>query len=85
MHAKGLGLRVTLWKPEAISVRREKVGSFWERLQIAVQCAELTMDTYIVTPAPDIEDQDKFEQYITDRRVIGVCAPFSHTPSSCAS
>lgn len=43
------------------------------------------MDTYTVTPAPDIEDHDKFERYITDRRVFGVCAPFSHTSLSCTS
>lgn len=30
------------------------------------------MDLHDVTPAPDFEDSDKFEQYITDRRVTGV-------------
>jgi len=32
----------------------------------------LTM-TYNVTPIPDVDDDQKLQQYIQDRRVIGVC------------
>jgi len=35
---------------------------------------------YNVTPIPDVDDDQKLQQYIQDRRVIGVCSlPFHFT------
>jgi hypothetical protein len=33
---------------------------------------------YNVTPIPDVDDDQKLQQYIQDRRVIGVCVLLVH-------